>query len=65
MHIKTPLKEGTEPEFVRDNEGAERTRMSVNTFIRLSEKFGCVYRIVRTRITDWEKFKKGMEAYKD
>ena len=51
-------------EFVRDAEGAELARMSVATFRRLAEEFDAVYRIGRTRVTDWNKFKQGLEVYK-
>ena len=51
-------------EFVRDTEGAKLARMSVGKFRQLAEEFDAVYRIGRTRLTDWQKFKKGLEAYR-
>lgn len=51
-------------EFVRDAEGAKLARMSVVKFRQLAEEFDAVYRIGRTRLTDWQKFKKGLEAYR-
>lgn len=54
----------TEQEFVRDAEGAKLARMGVNTFRKLADEFGAVYRIGKIRVTDWEKFKTGLEAYR-
>lgn len=51
-------------EFVKDNEGAQLARMSVSTFRRLADEFGCVYRVGRTRLTNWEEFKSGLENYR-
>ncbi len=51
-------------DLVRDKEGASRASMSIGTFRRLAEEFDAVYRIGRTRLTDWEKFRKGLEAYR-
>ena len=51
-------------DMVRDKEGASRASMSIGTFRRLAEEFDAVYRIGRTRLTDWEKFRKGLEAYR-
>lgn len=53
-----------EPEFVRDMEGAKLARMGINTFRKLAEEFDAVYRIGKIRVTDWEKFKAGLKAYK-
>ena len=53
-----------EPEFVRDREGAAMMRMGVNTFRKLAEEFDAVYRVGKIRVTDWEKFKKGLEKYR-
>jgi hypothetical protein len=52
------------PEFVRDREGAELARMSIMTFRKLSDEFGCVYRIGRLRLTNWNEFKKCLESHK-
>lgn len=54
-----------QPEFVKDQEGAELARISVGTFRRLADEFGCVYRIGRTRLTNWPEFKKGLENYRE
>lgn len=51
-------------EFVRDAEGAKLARMSIGKFRQLAEEFNAVYRIGRTRLTDWKKFKQGLEAYR-
>ena len=51
-------------EFVRDAEGAKLARMSIGKFRQLAEEFDAVYRIGRTRLTDWNKFKQGLEAYR-
>ncbi len=51
-------------EFVRDKDGASRASMSIGTFRRLAEEFDAVYRIGRTRLTDWQKFRQGLEAYR-
>lgn len=59
-----PLKISSEPDLVRDKDGASRASMSIGTFRRLAEEFDAVYRIGRTRLTDWEKFRKGLEAYR-
>ncbi len=53
-----------EPDLVRDKEGASRASVSIGTFRRLAEEFDAVYRIGRTRLTDWEKFRQGLEAYR-
>jgi hypothetical protein len=52
------------PEFVRDREGAELARMSEVTFRKLSDEFGCVYRVGRLRLTNWQEFKECLEAYR-
>ena len=57
--------EAMEPEFVRDSEGAQRARLGVNTFRRLSEEFGAVYKIGKVRLTNWETFKNGLERYRE
>ena len=59
-----PVKIKGEPDLVRDKDGASRASMSITTFRRLAEEFDAVYRIGRTRLTDWEKFRKGLEAYR-
>lgn len=59
-----PLKISSESDLVRDKEGASRASMSIGTFRRLAEEFDAVYRIGRTRLTDWEKFRKGLEDYR-
>lgn len=51
-------------EFVKDTEGAKMARMGVGTFRRLADEFGCVYRIGRARLTNWEEFKAGLENYR-
>lgn len=51
-------------EFVKDSEGAQLARVSIGTFRRLADEFGCVYRIGRTRLTNWEEFKAGLENYR-
>lgn len=58
------LKNEGSSEFVRDREGAARASISIGTFRKLAEEFDAVYRIGRTRLTDWEKFKRGLEAYR-
>lgn len=58
------LKNSEQIEFVRDAEGAKMARMGVGTFRRLADEFGCVYRIGRTRLTNWEEFKAGLENYR-
>lgn len=58
------LKQDKRTEFVKDTEGAELARMSVGTFRRLADEFGCVYRIGRARLTNWEEFKAGLENYR-
>lgn len=58
------LKGGISVEFVRDAEGAKLARMSIGKFRELAEEFDAVYRIGRTRLTDWNKFKQGLEAYR-
>lgn len=64
MHMITELERGTEPEFVRDKEGAQLARMSINTFRQLAEEFGAVYRVGKTRLTNWSEFKAGLEKYR-
>ena len=52
-------------EFVRDNEGARLARMGLNTFRKLAEEFDAVYLVGdKLRITDWNKFKEGLEKYR-
>ncbi len=58
------LKISSLPDLVRDKEGASRASMSIGTFRRLAEEFDAVYRIGRTRLTDWQKFRQGLEAYR-
>ena len=58
---KEPQNNGNSTEFVRDKEGAELARMSIGTFRKLADEFGCVYRIGRTRLTNWPEFKKCVE----
>lgn len=65
MRILNEMRPEKEPEFVRDREGAAMARMGVNTFRKLAEEFGAVYRIGKIRVTDWGKFKAGLEAYRE
>lgn len=52
-------------EFVKDTEGARLARMGLNTFRKLAEEFGAVYMVSdKLRITDWNKFKEGLEKYR-
>lgn len=53
-----------EPEFVRDSEGAELARISIGAFRKLADEFGCVYKVGRTRLTNWLEFKNGLENYR-
>lgn len=64
MRIVNEMNAKREPEFVRDREGAAMARMGVNTFRKLAEEFDAVYRIGKIRVTDWEKFKAGLEVYR-
>ena len=64
MRIVNEMNPEKEPEFVRDREGAAMARMGVNTFRKLAEEFDAVYRIGKIRVTDWGKFKDGLEAYR-
>ena len=64
MHVLNEMNTEREPEFVRDAEGAKLACVSVNTFRKLADEFGAVYRIGKIRVTDWGKFKAGLEAYR-
>ncbi|MCI8585813.1 MAG: hypothetical protein HFI92_07950 [Lachnospiraceae bacterium] len=64
MKMLKEMNNENEPEFVRDREGAARARMGVNTFRKLADEFNAVYRIGKIRVTDWEKFRKGLETYR-
>lgn len=64
MNVLKEMNTEREPEFVKDAEGAKLARMGVNTFRKLADEFGAVYRIGKIRVTDWEKFKAGLEAYR-
>lgn len=65
MNVLNEINNEKEPEFVRDAEGAKLARMGVNTFRKLANEFGAVYRIGKIRVTDWKKFKAGLEAYRE
>lgn len=64
MRVVNEISKEREPEFVRDREGAAMARMGINTFWKLAEEFGAVYRIGKLRVTDWGKFKEGLETYR-
>lgn len=64
LEMKKSLTDDNSLEFVRDAEGAKLARMSIGKFRALAEEFNAVYRIGRTRLTDWKKFKQGLEAYR-
>ena len=64
MRIVNEMSPEKEPEFVRDREGAAMARMGVNTFRKLAEEFDAVYRVGKIRVTDWGKFKAGLEVYR-
>lgn len=50
--------------YVRDRDGCKKAGLSIGTFRRLADEFGCVYHIGKTRLTRWDEFEKGMENYK-
>lgn len=58
MHVLNEMNTEREAEFVRDAEGAKLARVSVNTFRKLADEFGAVYRIGKIRVTDWKNSKK-------
>ncbi len=63
MRMVNEIDPNIEPEFVRDREGAAMMRISINTFRKLAEEFDAVYMVGKIRITDWKKFKEGLEKY--
>ena len=54
MNVLKEMTTEREPEFVKDAEGAKLARMEVNTFRKLANEFGAVYRSGKIRVTDWE-----------
>lgn len=54
-----------EPEFVRDAEGAQRARLGIATFRKLASEFGAVYKVGGVRLTDWKKFRDGLEKHRE
>ena len=65
MNKLTDIDEKVEPEFVRDAEGAQRARLSIGTFRKLATEFCAVYKICGARLTDWKKFRDGLEKYRE
>ncbi len=64
LRIINEMNAEQEPEFVRDREGAAMARIGINTFRKLAEEFDAVYMIGKIRVTDWGKFKDGLEKYR-